>query len=68
MQEKEDAAESGKKGYVDFKRVIWHTSVEEILRSVHQISKIGYTILCDDDVERLIYVIILILSADFEEQ
>lgn len=68
LQEKEDAAESRKKGYVDFKRVIWHTSVEEILRSAHQISKIGYTIFCDDDVERLIYIIILILSADFEEQ
>lgn len=36
--------------------------------SAQMISKIGYRIMCDDDVERLIFIIILILSADFEEQ
>jgi hypothetical protein len=64
----EDAAESNKPKYVNFKRVIWHDSFRKLLTSIHELSKIGYSIECADGVVRHIYPAILILSADYEEQ
>ena len=64
----EDASESGKKGYVDFKRVVWHKSFHEILATIQKLSKVGYNIECADGVVRHIFPAILILSADYEEQ
>ena len=64
----EDAAESKKPGYVNFKHVIWHKSWYELLASIHRLSKIGSCVKCADGVVRHIFPIILILSADYEEQ
>ena len=61
-------AESGKTKYVDFKRVVWHDSFRQLLASIHDPSKIGYSIECGDGIVRHIYPAILILSADYEEQ
>ena len=64
----EDAAESRKQGYVNFKRVVWHRAFYELLASLHKLSKIGCHIECADGVVRHTYPAILILSADYEEQ
>ena len=64
----EEAEESGKKGYVDFKRVVWHDSFKELLASIHAVSKTGTHIKCADGIIRHLYPVILILSADYEEQ
>ena len=64
----EDAAESGKTGFVDFKRVVWHKAFEILLATLKQYTTTGCTVLCGDGVERLVVPAILILSADYEEQ
>lgn len=64
----EEASKSGKKGYADFKRIVWHKSFEELLDSIRELSKIGYHIECADGVTRHIFPAILILCADYEEQ
>jgi hypothetical protein len=68
FQVQEDAGETGKKGFVNFKRIVWHESFYEILRSIEQYSHVGLSYPCSDDILRLIYFIILIISADYEEQ
>jgi len=68
FQVEEDAAESKKPGYVNFKCVIWHKSWYELLASIRRLSKIGCHIKCADGVVRHIFPVILILSADYEEQ
>lgn len=42
MQLQEDSGETGKKKYVNFKRVVWHKAFYEILKSVEQYAEIGY--------------------------
>ena len=64
----EEAEESRKKGYVNFKRVVWHESFYELLDSIHAHSKTGFHIKCADGIVRHLYPVILILSADYEEQ
>ncbi|KAF6744588.1 hypothetical protein DFP72DRAFT_1078429 [Ephemerocybe angulata] len=62
------AEESGKRGFVDFKRVVWHSGFQELLATIKMYSKTGFPVRCGDGIERLIFPIILILSADYEEQ
>jgi len=38
----EDAAESGKKDYINMKRVVWHEAFLEILKTLEQYSKTGW--------------------------
>jgi len=64
----EDAAETGKKGFVNFKRVVWHDSFHQLLDSIHARSKDGFHIQCGDGIVRHLFPVILILSADYEEQ
>jgi hypothetical protein len=64
----EDNDKSGKKPFVDFKRVVWHACIAEILESLHLYAESGYEFLCADGITRWLFPIILILSADFEEQ
>jgi hypothetical protein len=63
-----EASESGKKDHVNFKRVIWHESFIQLLDTLHAISKTGLYIKCGDGIIRHFYPVILILSADYEEQ
>ena len=44
----QDASQSGKKGYADFKRAVWHNSFHELLESIQKLSKIGYHIGCHE--------------------
>ncbi|KAJ3509806.1 hypothetical protein NMY22_g16171 [Coprinellus aureogranulatus] len=64
----EEAAESGKKGFVDFKRIVWHKGFELLLARLKQYASSGCSVPCGDGIERLIVPVILILSADYEEQ
>ncbi|EAU90285.2 hypothetical protein CC1G_12928 [Coprinopsis cinerea okayama7 len=65
---KEDADKSGKKMFVDFKCVVWHTAFGVLLKLLKEYAPTGVSILCGDDIVRLLILIILILSADHEEQ
>ena len=64
----EEGKESKKRNYVNFKRVVWHDSFYELLDSIHIQSKTGFYIKCADGITRHLYPVILILSADYEEQ
>ena len=68
LQVGETASESGKKEYVNFKRIVWHKALYKVLATIRELSKIGYHIECADGVVRHIFPAILILSADYEEQ
>uniref|UniRef100_A0A8H7Y2E1 Uncharacterized protein n=1 Tax=Psilocybe cubensis TaxID=181762 RepID=A0A8H7Y2E1_PSICU len=63
----EDAGETGKKGFINFKRVVWHKSFYEIIQSLVDHAKTGFYF-SQKDFQRWIYPVILILSADYEEQ
>ncbi|KAF8884263.1 hypothetical protein CPB84DRAFT_1750433 [Gymnopilus junonius] len=64
----EDSGESNKKGYVNFKRVVWHEALREILESIRLYGQTGFYKTCGDNVLHWLFPIILILSADYEEQ
>ncbi|KAH7903322.1 hypothetical protein BJ138DRAFT_1020830, partial [Hygrophoropsis aurantiaca] len=54
--------------YVNFKRVVWHKAFAKLLESISLLSKTGYAHKCYDKVLRYLFPLILILSADYEEQ
>ncbi|KAG2037875.1 hypothetical protein BDR03DRAFT_933870 [Suillus americanus] len=64
----EDAGEEGKLGYTTLKHVVWQESFFKLLEHAAQYSKTGYSHKCHNDVLRWLFPIILILSADYEEQ
>ncbi|KAK1215605.1 hypothetical protein PQX77_021784 [Marasmius sp. AFHP31] len=64
----EEAEHTKKKAFVDFKFTVWHEAFLKILESIIVMSQVGESIKCGDGVTRLIYVILLALSADYEEQ
>lgn len=64
----EDAGETGKRVYVNFKRVVWHKGFYEILLSIKEYELTGCHVKCADDIFRWLFFFILILSADYEEQ
>ncbi|KAJ4463570.1 hypothetical protein C8J55DRAFT_443710, partial [Lentinula edodes] len=64
----EDAAHSGKADFVNFKNVVWHESAAKIFESMAEYCRTGYTMVCGDGVRRWMYPIVLIKSADYEEQ
>ncbi|KAG2126460.1 hypothetical protein BD769DRAFT_1652763 [Suillus cothurnatus] len=59
---------SGKPAFVNFKNTVWHTSFLKLLACLVPLSKLGSSVKCWDDIVRIFYPIILILSADYEEQ
>ncbi len=54
--------------YTNLKRVVWHEAFWVLLREFKEQFPLGYQTRCGDGVERLLYPVILILSADYEEQ
>jgi len=51
------------------KRVVWHEAFVEILKTLEQYAKTGwYFTGCADRVPRWLFPVILLLSADYEEQ
>ncbi|KAG1901334.1 uncharacterized protein F5891DRAFT_1128092 [Suillus fuscotomentosus] len=57
-----------KKSFVNFKNAVWHGSFLKLLKAVIVHSKSGYWFECWDHVQRLLWPLILILSADYEAQ
>jgi hypothetical protein len=68
LQVEEDASKQGNLAFVDFKRMVWHESFEKLLDSIKEHSKTGFSVICGDRVERLLFPFVVILSADYEEQ
>ncbi|KAG2158730.1 uncharacterized protein EDB93DRAFT_1290809 [Suillus bovinus] len=64
----EDRKYSGTQSFVNFKNVVWHKSFKRLLKSIALLSKTGCWVMCWDNIKRLFYPLILILSADYEEQ
>lgn len=67
-QVKKKAKEDGKTGYTTYKNVVWHEGVYEMLAELIQASHTGQAHMCGDDIMRILYPIILLLTADYEEQ
>ncbi|KAJ8580971.1 hypothetical protein M405DRAFT_887350 [Rhizopogon salebrosus TDB-379] len=64
----EDSDEDGKLSYTNLKRVVWHESFLILLETIILISKTGFAHECYDGILRWLFPLILILSADYEEQ
>ncbi|KAL1762610.1 hypothetical protein FB107DRAFT_267837 [Schizophyllum commune] len=65
---KEDSDKSGKKWFINLKTVIWHNSMAKLLKDVEQHAKTGVHLECGDGIIRWLFLCILILAADYEEQ
>ncbi|KAG1864363.1 hypothetical protein F4604DRAFT_1893404 [Suillus subluteus] len=65
---KEDRDHAGKPSWVNFKNTVWHESFLKILSSLASKSHMGQWFECPDNIQRWFFPIILILSADYEEQ
>ncbi|KAG1889164.1 hypothetical protein F4604DRAFT_1915011 [Suillus subluteus] len=65
---KEDKAHAGKLAWANFKATVWHKSFERILSSLAAKTKTGQWLECLDVVQCWFFLLILILSSDFEEQ
>ncbi|KAH9066101.1 hypothetical protein EDB83DRAFT_2506347 [Lactarius deliciosus] len=65
---KEDPMERNKPAFVNFKRTVWHESFFVIIQSIVTHSKTGCWLECGDGVKRWLFPMVLILSADYEEQ
>ncbi|KAG2156288.1 hypothetical protein DEU56DRAFT_867752 [Suillus clintonianus] len=64
----ENQEHAKKKNYIDFKNAVWHTSFYQLLASVVKLSTTGYWFECGDGIQCHLWPLILILSADYEEQ
>ncbi|KAF7334738.1 hypothetical protein MSAN_02372200 [Mycena sanguinolenta] len=64
---KDDTAESGKTGYVNFKNAVWHAAFYKLLESIIPHSKTGIWTRCGDGKIRWLFPAIFILAADYEE-
>jgi len=53
---------------VTFKNAVWHKSFFKLLESAIKHAEMGYWFECGDAVQRWLWPLILILSADYEEQ
>jgi hypothetical protein len=68
LQIEEEASEHGKLGFINLKHVIWHESFIKIFLNLEQYSRTSYSYTCYDKIMRWLFPVILILSADYEEQ
>ncbi|KAI6003353.1 hypothetical protein EDC04DRAFT_2871830 [Pisolithus marmoratus] len=64
----EDSANDRKLSYTNLKRVVWHQAFLKLLNSITCLSKVSFVYKTYDDSMSTLYPIILILSADYEEQ
>ncbi|KAF7289198.1 hypothetical protein MIND_01381000 [Mycena indigotica] len=63
----EDANESGKPGFTNFKNAVWHEAFYKLLEDMAKHSNIGVWVRCGDGKMRKLFPMILILAADYEE-
>ncbi|KAI5985055.1 hypothetical protein EDD15DRAFT_2390223 [Pisolithus albus] len=59
---------SGKPRFANFKNAVWHESFRKLLQTIEKESETGCWVNCWDGVARRFFPVILILSADYEEQ
>ena len=67
-QVEEDSGETGKTAFVNHKQIVWHQSFFLLLETIILYSKTGFHHTCADEIHRWLFPILLILSADYEEQ
>ncbi|KAL1671770.1 hypothetical protein EV122DRAFT_295305 [Schizophyllum commune] len=65
---KEDSDKSGKKWFVNLKTVTWHNSMAKLLEVIEKYASTGVNLECGDGIIRWLFLCILILAADYEEQ
>ncbi|KAG1801818.1 hypothetical protein EV424DRAFT_1474720 [Suillus variegatus] len=65
---KDDPKYKGTQKFANFKVAVWHAAVKKVLALIIPPSKHGRWANCWDNVARLFYTLVLILSADYEEQ
>lgn len=65
---KEEKDHAGKPSWVNFKNAIWHEAFLKILSPLASKSSSGQWFECLDSIQRWFFPLILILSADYEEQ
>ncbi|KAG2338644.1 hypothetical protein BDR05DRAFT_893244, partial [Suillus weaverae] len=63
-----DTDKEGKPEFVNLEHVIWHKAFLKLLELVMQYSKSGYSHNCYDKIMCWLFPILLIFSADYEEQ
>jgi len=63
-----DSENDGKLTWTNLKRVVWHKAFLKLLDTIIQLSKVGFAYKTFEGIMRCLYPIILILSADYEEQ
>lgn len=68
MKVEEDSGETGKPGFVNHKQAVWHSCFLKFLESIIMHSKTGCIHSCADRIEWWLFPLVLILSADYEEQ
>ncbi|KAK1227009.1 hypothetical protein PQX77_009971 [Marasmius sp. AFHP31] len=64
----EESAHKNKPSWANMKCIVWHQAFLKIIESLILMSQVGEIFKCGDGVTRLIYLVILALSADYEEQ
>ncbi|KAI0366900.1 hypothetical protein BV20DRAFT_1093373 [Pilatotrama ljubarskyi] len=64
----EDEDEEGKSTFTNFKRAVWHEAFWHLLKSTKLWAETGYSVKCGDGITRLLFPVVLILVADYEEQ
>lgn len=62
-----DATEAKQAGFKNFRNLVWHEAFV-ILKTILALSKTGYWHLCADQIKQHLFPLILILTADYEEQ
>ncbi|KAG0705638.1 hypothetical protein DFH29DRAFT_980865 [Suillus ampliporus] len=65
---KDDPKHKGTPKFTNFKAAVWHASINKVLTLIVLPSKSGRWANCWDNLARLFYTLVLILSADYEEQ
>ncbi|KAI0697352.1 hypothetical protein BC835DRAFT_1206783, partial [Cytidiella melzeri] len=63
-----DSAEQGKVKFVNWKHAVFHEAFRNFLKDVARLSKVGQVVHCGDQISRVLFPYIHILSADYEEQ
>ncbi|KAG2063303.1 hypothetical protein BDR04DRAFT_1038341, partial [Suillus decipiens] len=65
---KDDPKYKGTQQFNNFKVAVWHVAFKKVFASIIPPSKHGHWVNFWDDVVRLFYTLVFILSTDYEEQ
>ncbi|KAG2081487.1 hypothetical protein BD769DRAFT_1657222 [Suillus cothurnatus] len=65
---KDDPKHKDTQRFANFRAAVWHAAFKKVLASIVPPSTSGRWVNCWDNIVRLFYTLVLILSADYEEQ